>query len=79
MIRKLLIAGAVGLASVIGYVIGVRAGFDVGVRDYVENNAEMLDKVAVEKDKFNYPEDVDCSGEREGEGEKRTDVSATFQ
>lgn len=55
MIRKILLAGA---AIVVGYVIGARAGFSAAVRDYMENDAEMLERFAIKSDRYNYPEDV---------------------
>jgi len=51
MLRKILL---VGVAGAIGYIVGVRAGFDAGVRDFVENGGRMLRKVAASKDKFDY-------------------------
>lgn len=51
MLRKILL---VGVAGVVGYIVGVRAGFDAGVRDYIENGGQMLRKVAASKDKFDY-------------------------
>lgn len=55
MLRKILLASIVGA---IAYVIGVRAGFSAGVRDYIENDAELLERVAIENDKYDYPEGV---------------------
>lgn len=62
MLRKILLAS---IAAVIGYVIGVRAGFDAGVRDYIENGGRMLQKVAAEKDKFDYEGDGDADSPQE--------------
>lgn len=55
MLRKILLAS---IAIVVGYIIGVRAGFSAGVRDYIENDGELLERVAIENEKYNYPEDV---------------------
>lgn len=59
MLRKLAIAG---VAGIVGYVVGVKAGFDTGVRDYIENDGELLERVARQKDKFDY------TGEEEEDG-----------
>ena len=76
MIRKLLIIGA---AAIVGYVIGVRAGFDTGVRDYVENNSEMLERVAISKDKFDYPVDVTSANGSEEIDEEDYFSESAFQ
>lgn len=72
MLRKIIIGGA---AAVAGYVIGVRAGFDVAVRDYTENGARKIKSTAERKEKFDYGEDVSSSDE---EDDDETDVSVTF-
>lgn len=71
MLRKLLLAAVVGVA---GYVIGVRAGFDASVRDYYENDAKLLERIADEKDKFDYTD----SDDGDGSDEEPIDISATF-
>lgn len=54
MLRKILLTSA---AVVVGYVVGVHAGFGAAVRDYVENDAEMIERIAIESDKYAYPDD----------------------
>lgn len=56
MLRKILLASA---AAAAGYVLGTRAGFGAAVRDYIENDGEMLERVAIQSDKYNYPVTVD--------------------
>lgn len=73
MLRELFIGG---VATGIAYIVGVRAGFDTAVRDYVENDGEMIDRVATKKEKFNYPPGVNNSSEEE---KTENDISATFQ
>jgi len=53
MLRKILLASA---ALIIGYVVGVRAGFSAAVRDYLENDAQLLKKRAAQDDRFDYSE-----------------------
>lgn len=54
MLRKILLAS---IAAIVGYVLGARAGFFAGVRDYIENDGEMLERVAIQSDKFDYGPD----------------------
>lgn len=58
MLRNILVGAVSGFAGgVIGFYVGTRAGFDAGVRDYLENDAEMLEHVADSKEKFDYETD----------------------
>lgn len=53
MLRKILLASIVGIGA---YVIGVRSGFKAAVRDYFENDAQLIEKVAADSDNFDYGE-----------------------
>lgn len=64
MLRTVLIAG---VACVVGYIIGVRAGFDAAVRDHVENGSRLLQKIAEEKDKFEVSGSESTEEEETGE------------
>lgn len=65
MYRKILLAS---IAAIVGYVIGVRAGFSAGVRDYLENDSALLERTAIESDKYEYSgaekEAAEASGDR---------------
>lgn len=49
--RKIVIGGAIAAAGV-AYAVGVRAGFDAAVHDYLENGAQMIERAAAKRDKF---------------------------
>lgn len=74
MLRELIIAA---VAGGVGYVIGVRAGFDAGVRDHVENGSRLLRKVAAEKDKFDYSSEG-VVGDSEDDSDESS-ATRTFQ
>lgn len=76
MLRTIVIAGA---AAIAGYIIGVRAGFDAGVRDYLENSGRLLRQVASEKDKFNTDSNGELSEEEVDEIVDEVSSGRSFQ
>lgn len=58
MLRKLV---ATGIVFAAGYVVGVIFGFRAAVVDYVENDAESIEKVA--EDLYPSPEEGQADGE----------------
>lgn len=55
MLRSILVGVASAVVGgVVGFRLGSRAGFDAGVRDYLENDARLIEKVADAKAKFDY-------------------------
>lgn len=76
MLRKLLLIGVTGA---IGYAVGVRAGFDAAVRDWLQNDARLIQRTAARKSKFDYGGAAEEEVESEELTEKHSRKSDAFQ